>query len=334
MLKTLLLSFVLLFFISGCSHTISIRALEPAEVDRVATTKKISIPPFKNDKVGLSSKIEAILANYKLQGKNYFTIVSRNDFNKIIKEQKIQSSGLLNEDSAVEVGHLLGAEAIISGDVHSPSSHDTYFYESRTKCLDRKCKQLYHYNVRCSKRVVGLSAEVRVVDVLLGDIIYAQTLNKSETYEHCRDDSRVIPSQEIATQRLAFSLANRFTYKLLPHYKNFEVELLDDPDLDYSSEQEELLEIALEYIEQKRYNKAQEFLLKLIDSTKEQSYVAFYNLGVLKEAEGKYKEAQEYYTKADSLMKEPVEAINKAYLRINSLIEKRQRLSRQINTKS
>ena len=334
MIKSTLLFSLLLIFLSGCSHTISIRAIEPAEVDRVAATKKISVTPFKNDRVGLSTKIEAILANHKLEGKRYFTIVSRNDFNKIIKEQKVQNSGLLDENDAVEVGQLLGADAIISGDMHRPSSHDTHFYESRTKCVDKKCKQLYRYKVRCSKRVVGLSGEVRVVDVVHGDIIYAQTLSRTDTYEHCSDDSRVIPSQSIASQRIASALANQFTYKLLPHYKNFEVELLDEPDLDYSDEQEELLEIALEYIEQKRYNRAQELLFQLIDSTKEQSYVAFYNLGVLKEAEGNYKEAQEYYTKADSLMKKPVEAINRAYLRINSLIEKRQRLSRQINTKS
>ncbi len=322
---------IFILFFSGCAQKISIRALEPAQVDRISATKKISIAPFKNDKVGLSTKIEANLANHRLNNKAYFTIVSRGDFNKIIKEQKIQNSGLLDESNAVEVGNLIGAEAIISGNVGRVTSKDTKFYEERRRCADKKCRKMTIYKVRCSKRVVGLSAEVRIVDVLLGDIIHAETMNKTNSYKHCRDDSRTIPSKEIAAQNIASKMANSFTYKLLPHYRNFNVELLDDPDLDYNDEQEELLEIAIEYIKLNRYDKAEKFLFELIDSTKEQSYVAFYNLGVLKEAEGKYNEAKEYYKSADDLMREPVEVISKAYLRINSLIEKRDRVNRQIN---
>ena len=328
---TLFFLTIFILFLNSCSQRISMKALEPAQIDRIATTKKISIAPFKNDRVGLSTKIEANLANHRLDNEKYFTIVSRNDFNKIIKEQKIQNSGLLDENSAVEVGNLIGAEAIISGNVGRVTSSDTRFYEERTRCLDKKCKKITTYKVRCSKRIVGLSAEIRIVDVLLGDIIHAETMNRTRSYKHCNDDSRTIPSKEIAAQNIASTMAANFTYKLLPHYRSFYVELLDDPDLDYSDKQEELLEISLEYIELGRYDKAAKFLFELIDSTQQQSYVAFYNLGVVKEAEGNYNEAKEYYKEADELMREPVVLISKAYLRINSLIQKRERANRQIN---
>ncbi|MBA3027053.1 MAG: hypothetical protein FP820_11725 [Sulfurimonas sp.] len=317
-------------FISGCAQKVGMKALEPAEVDRASQTKKIAVTEFAYDDIGLANKIEANLARHKINNQNYFTIVSRGDFNKILREQKLQNSGLVDTSTAVEVGNLIGAQAIISGSVGRLSSSDTRYYEERTKCADKKCKELYRYNVGCTKRVVGLSAEIKMVDIAAGDIIYADTMSKNSSYYHCSDDSRTIPSVESAGQSLASSIANDFTYKLTPHYRYFEVELLEDPDLDYTDEQEKLLEISLEYIKQNRYDKAEKYLFELIDSTNAQSYVAFYNLGVVKEAEGKYIEAKEYYEKSDSLMVEPVEQISLAYVRIQSLIAKRDMTQAQI----
>jgi len=321
----------LIIFFTGCAQKVRIKALEPAQVDRISETKKIAILNFNNDRVGLSRKIEAKLASFRINNKKYFTIVSRNDFNTIIKEQKLQSSGLVDEESSVKVGELIGAEAIVSGDVRRPTKQDSYFYEPRVRCANSKCSELSYYNVRCMKRAVGLAAEIRVVDVSRGDIIYADTLSRNRVFKHCSDDSRPLPSTSMAAEDLAESIANSFAYKLTPHYREFYVSLLDDPDLDYTSQQKKLLKVSLEYIEQGRYDKAEQFLTRLIDSTGGKSYVAFYNLGVIKEAQGKYKEAKEYYDYADNLMIEPVSEINEAILRINALITKREKTMKQLN---
>jgi hypothetical protein len=323
-----LVSLLLLF--TACAQRVRIDALEPAQVDRISETKKIAVLNFKNDYVGLSRKIEANLAGFRINNKKYFTIVSRNDFNTILKEQRLQNSGLVDEASSVKVGELIGAQAIISGDVRRPTKEDNYFYESRVRCANSKCSELTYYNVRCMKRVVGLSAEIRVVDVSKGDIIFADTLSRNAVFKHCSDDGRVIPSTSMAAQRLANSIANEFTYKLTPHYRSFSVELLDDPDLDYTSGEKKLLKYALEYIEQGRYDKAEELLERLIDATDQKSYVAFYDLGVVKEAQGKYDDAKEYYDYADHLMVEPVEEINRAVVRINALISKRKKTMEQL----
>jgi len=322
---------MIVLFVIGCSQKVTIRALEPAQVDKISTTKKIAVLNFRNDSVGLARKIEADLARFTINNKKYFTIVSRNDLDTIMKEQKLQSSGLVDEDSSVKVGELVGAQAIISGNVHRPTKQDSYFYEPRVRCANAKCSELSYYNVRCMKRAVGLAAEIRVVDVSGGDIIYADTLNRDQVFKHCSDDSHALPSKAMAAQELAQSIADSFTYKLTPHYRVFSVTLLEDPDLDYTSQQEKLLKVSLEYIKQNRYDKAQQFLMRLIDSTGSKSYVPFYNLGVIKEAEGKFKEAKEYYEHADNLMVEPVDEINEAVVRINALIAKREKTMEQLN---
>ncbi len=332
MQKSIMFIFILIsLFFSACAQKVQMKALEPAQVDRVAYTKKITVTRFKNDRVGLSNKIEANLAGFKIDNKKYFTMVSRQDFEKIIEEQKIQNSGLVDTETATEIGHLIGAQAIISGNVNPLSSQDSYFYEERVRCKDLKCKELVTYSVRCQKRVVGVSAEVRITDVTKGDIIFADTLSKNANYEHCSDDSNALPSKEIAGQKLAIKMANEFTFKLTPHYRHFEVSLLEEPDLEYNDKQEELLKVALEYIEQNRYDKAEKLFLKLVDTTKSQSYVPFYNLGVISEARGKLKEAKEYYEYADNLMVKPVEEINEAVTRIDRLISQRQQTREQIN---
>jgi len=329
--KVIFFIVVVSIFFSACTQKVGMKALEPAEIDRVSNTKKITVTNFKNDRVGLSNKIEANLARFQIDNKNYFTLISRNDFDKIIKEQRIQNSGLVDPSKAIEVGQLIGAQAIISGNVGTPSSQDSHYYEKRSKCADKKCKELVYYSVRCKKRAVSLSSEVRIVDVSKGDIIFADTLFKSSEYRHCSDDSLAIPSTQTAAQKLANAMAREFSYKLTPHYRHFSVALLEDPDLDYDDTQEELLEVSLKYVEQSRYDKAEQLLKRLVDSTDSQSYVPFYNLGVISEARGKYEDAKEYYAYADNLMIQPVEEINTAVRRIDRLIAKREKTREQIN---
>ena len=330
-IKKIIITTTLILLFNGCTHQVRIKALEPAEIESVASIKNIAVTNFKNDTVGLSNKIENRLSWVKIDGKNYFRVVSRDDFDKVIAEQRLQSSGLVEDSKIVEVGELIGADAIVSGRVSHPSSQDSYFYERRIRCLDKKCKEFSYYKVRCTKRLIALSADVKIVDVAHGDIIYADTMNRRRTYKHCVDDYRALPSTSMVADSFADSMANEFVSRLTPHYRYFRVTLLEDPDLDYTDEQEELLENALKYIEQNRYDKAEQLLTELIDATGSQSYVAFYNLGVIKEAQGKYKEAQEYYEYADNLMREPVEEINEAVVRIRNLIKKRKKAQEQLN---
>lgn len=330
-IKKIALFLLITVVISGCSQTVSIRVLEPSQIERAASTKKISVAEFKNDSVGLSNNIEAQLANKKIDNKNYFTMISRKDFKKIIDEQKIQNSGLVNVSDAVEVGNLIGAEAIISGSVSKVASNDTKYFSERIGCADSKCKTFTVYKVRCTKRIVSLSADIRMIDVAKGDIIYADTISKSSEYSHCSDDSTALPSADIAARKLSDGIATAFTYKLTPFYRYFEVILLEKPDIKYNNNEEKLLEVSLEYIKQSRYDKAERYLVDLIDSTKQKSYVPFYNLGVVKEALGDYVEAQKYYNIADEIVVEPVEEVSLAYVRIQNLIEKNAKAKEQLS---
>lgn len=329
-MKHIILFTLIAIVFAGCTQKMSIRSLVPAEIDRATNTKIISVSAFNNDRFGLSTKIELSLASKKIDGKNFFTIVSRRDFNKIIQEQKLQNSGLIQIDTIVEAGRLIGAEAIISGDVDNVLSKDSRYREKRSKCADKKCKEYIKYSVSCQKRKVSLSANIKMVDVEVGDIIYVQELSKSATWTRCSDNEKIIPSVSTGAKQLATSMANSFTYKMTPRYTYQSVVLLNDADLDYDDYQENLLENSLTYIKQNRFDKAEMLLVKLIDSTDKQSYVPFYNLGIVREVQGDYSGAQEYYMMADNLVLEPITEISKAVIRIKSVIEKHKKTQIQL----
>lgn len=315
----------------GCATNVKLKVLEPAQIDRAAQTKQIAVSPFEQDTVGLAGKIEATLAKQKLDGQYYFTTVSRNEVDQLLKEQRFQYSGVVDEAKLVEAGELLGAQAFVTGEVTSASARDDRHYEERMQCADKKCNEFRVYKVLCEIRTISMGANIKMIDVAKGDIIHADTYMKSRRWKHCRDDSRSLPSKSAGLELLASEVATDFVYKLTPHYTHMTVSLLEDPDIDYTAEQKKTLSLAIEYIEAGRLDKAERLLGTLLDSTGNRSYVAAYDLGVVKEAQGDLVEAKRLYHLADDLQLEPVDEINEAVMRIDHVMANREKALSQIS---
>ena len=308
-------------FISGCAKNVSVPVLEPAEISTSSKIKNIAVTKFFPDYINLTDKVEAALSKQRIDGKPYFTVINHSDFKRIIKKQKLQNSGLIDESTTVEVGEILGAQAIISGSVDQPTLYDDKYYEEHTKCRRKgEARQCWKIKVSCLKRTISLTAQIRMLDVKTSTVIFADNVRRQQQWSRCADDARSIPSKQAGAQHLANSIANSFVYRLTPHYQYTSVILVEDPDIEYTDLQERLLENALLYIEQSRYDKAEQLLSRLIESTDSQSYVALYNLGVIYEARGDFIEAKHYYDAAEKLTIDPVDEINFAVNRIEILI--------------
>lgn len=333
---------------SGCAQKVRIKALSPAEVGEMAVKKKVAITDFKNDTVGLSGKIESKIASHKLDGKRYFTVLSRKDMSEVIAEQKLQSSELMDESTSSKVGKLIGAQAIISGEIASADAESDSYMEERERCLkyvkDGGCVKYRYYRVRCNTTQAQVSANISVVDVETGLIIYGDAISKEYSADSCKNSStnfglvvlnstpKQILSKRQALNRLTSKIADEFIHKLTPHYVYFNVELLDSIKLDEATKRDKRnLEISLKYIKSGRMQKAEEILTSLMDSVDGKSFVVAYNLGVVKEALGKLDKAQNLYEMADELTPEPVDEINAALSRIDSLIDKNKEAKRQIS---
>lgn len=329
-MRAVLLALSLLLLLSGCAHKVQVNALQPAQIDRAAKIRTIAVYPFQRDSVGLSSKVETALASKRIDGESHFTMVSRNDSERIFQEQRLQNSGLLDEATSVEVGNLLGAQAHISGVVNVAEATDKHYREKRQKCADDKCKEMQTYTVSSTSRAFHLAVQLNMVDIEKGDLIYSDIQNERKLWRTCSDSNYALPSRSRGLELLALNIATKFAGKLAPFYYTFDIVLLDEPDVDYSDEQEKMLDNAIIYIDRKRYEKAEHLLSRLLDDTQEKSYVAAYNLGVVKEIKGELQEASQLYTLADELTIEPVEEIDSAMVRIKSSLKHRTLAQKQM----
>lgn len=320
---------------SGCAQKVRVKALNPAEVGEMASSKKIAITSFKNDRVGLSGKIESLLAQHKLDKERYFTVLSRKHLNEVLKEQKLQSSELMDERTSSRVGKIIGAQAIINGEVAVASSSSDKYTEKRKRCLkyvkDEGCVRYEYYYVVCNTTTAQLSANINIVDIQTGSLIYGDTISKSYSGDSCR--SRVFLSQAQAISQLSSDVSTQFVRKLTPHYVYYDVELLDSIEVSATSEDKDKLKYSLEYMKANRMDKAEKILTSIMDSIDGRSYVVAYNLGVAKEALGKLDEAKKLYDMADNLTLEPVDEINIAVRRIAGSIDKRDEAKRQLSAK-
>ena len=329
-MKTLFSVLTAVFFLAGCSQKVKVESYQPAKIDRVSKTKKLSVLDFNNDTISFSSTLETKLANKKVYGKPYFNVISRKELDAVLDEQEFQYSGLVNKDTAVKIGKMIGVSTLISGEVADASLNKSYYQSKRYKCLDKKCTKSRIYFVRCVRGDYNLTVNIKMTDVELGDIIYADTKSLSQTHSHCYDYSGGLPGKGKILNKLSLYIIDDFISVISPTKVAMQVELLDEPELDYNDEQEKLLENSLEYIKMGRYTKAEELLSTLLNTTEDQCFVASYNLGVVKELLGKYKQAKQLYDLSESLVPDPNKTVSYAVIRITDKLNDNKLVQEQL----
>jgi len=335
--KTLLCTLATAFlFLSACAPKISVKVLEPAAVDAIASKKRVAIYPFANDSVALGGTIEALLAAYTIEGKPYFQALNRQSLEQLAQEHALQSSQMLDQKTAAEVGALVGAQVLIVGEVISADAKKGFYKEDREKCLQKdkegKCLQFKHYKVTCHTLKADLAANISIVDVASAQSIYGDVLRHNYFADSCKNGTIYSDSQALGA--LSKELAAAFVAKLTPSYRYQNVELLDSLEYDDATDdEEEQFAYAIEYIEAQRFEKAESLLRPLMESFEGKAWSVSYNLGVIREAQGDYEDAKRFYTLADDAMLAPVDAINEAVVRIDTLIRKREHAKAQIDAR-
>ncbi len=314
--------------LAGCATSVNVERLAPAKNDTAANTKIVAVTQFDNDFMGLSQKVESAITNKTVQGEPFFTVVSRRGINEVIDEQKLHFSNLVDNEGIIEAGKLIGAEGIISGAVNGSDTSYEGYYVSRIECADAKCKRTYERRIYCQEMNNYLSATINMTQVETGKLILSETFKAENQFDACRGSG--LPTEAEAMDRLADDISEQFLSHIAPTAIAINVQLLDDPEIDYSDDQELQLERAIEYIKLQRYNRADELLSDLLTSTEDRCHVAAYNLGVVKEIKGENSKALQLYQLADRLSSEPEKLILRAITRVEKAIADSKRLEQQL----
>lgn len=276
---------------------------------RLADVKRLSVLDFSGDKGRQLSEyimmelmkpdrgIKALSAGWfssPKEGKTYqkgartnlYSVVERDQIDKVLKEQNFSNSGVVDDAQATQIGKVLGIDAIISGSVSYTSKDEVS--ENTVYDLSGNATK-----VPCLKRTVTAEARMRIISVTTGQLIAVST-PKSEFYEKkCGSERSGLQSSaaiaNLCYQDLAFKIANSFS----PYFKDvkFEFEKIKTKEFKDKSKQ------ALEYVESGDFDKAAN-IYKAILEADPYTAAAAYNLGCLNTIVGNYDDAYQNYKMA------------------------------------
>ena len=309
-MRNIICILTIMFLFIGCSQKVQIKALKAAKITN-KSIKNIAVLSFRNDEISQSIQINSAISNVNVNNKKYFTLVDKKDIDKILKEQKLNDSGLVNIFKNSSSNGLSQIETLVMGEVMVDDMTRTFFQESRTdynRCIktykskgEEYCSKYRKYKVPCQANTYNVKTEVKLIQVNNGKTIFTNTYAKSSKYKHCSDDAYTLPNKTTENNRLAYNIAHDLVKDIAPSYVYFSITLLEDIDIDLTNTQEILFENALEMIQYKRINKANKMLLELNKQLASRSYVVLYNLAITEESLGNITRAYEFLKEAEDV---------------------------------
>jgi len=327
MKKLLIVPFLLMLVSCAGAPVVTFQTIKPPEIN-IGDVSKIAVAEFEGPE-GSGELAAYKLTEYLVQT-NRFTVLEREKIDKILQEQGLSMTGVIDQNSAVEIGKLLGVDALIFGNVTAYKCED----EEGTRKVKKKVgtgkykkvkrKNIFtgkeywaeeeimktvlvdeHYKIR--KGVV--SVNFKVVDVKTGKLLAVKSLTLNKEYKSVEGRGN-IPAREEVLNTLMEQIMEKFAGMIAP------IKITVTRKLEKGSE----------YV-----NKGVDFAVNglwdmAIKSWKEGLKVEptnpaiYYNLGVAYEKMGDFISAGEMYKKAVEL--NPKKLYMEALKRVNTILQK------------
>ncbi len=185
---------------------------EMYELYKQKATKRLAILNFDNksgtNKYGsIGEEISDDLISKILKDKElmeYIELVDRNQIQKIIKEQKLSQSGIIQNEHEIKIGEILGVQYLITGKVSriqvSPvdkiSENQTlkkkvitkyeYYEDKNGKEKKRPIKEDVFAYVKIYKvsRTANISVSLNIVDTESSKVLFSYSANEEFNYKH------------------------------------------------------------------------------------------------------------------------------------------------------
>lgn len=303
--NVLILTLIAILFI-GCGATqAKIKVAGPMRI-KSDDIRHLAIKDIKNDKYNLNSSLKTEFSKYLVDNKNYYTLYEYGDTNITPENAKtVMTTKILD----------LGVDKRI----YKRSSDE--FLCSKWKKINGKevCLDKVKLMLSCVEKTFRLVAHINFERVSNGSSIYSAKYGERYISNECEDSGHRVETNREIYEILGDKLAKKIVLFVSPSYTQEVIELMEKPDIPYTSKQTKLLEDSLFLIKKNRMKDANEKLQALIEDTKYKSYVAFYNAGVTFEALGDLENAFNAYRQAKSMSME--DAIHFGYRRVISGME-------------
>ncbi len=206
---------------------------------------------------------------------DFYEVIEREQLEKIMKEQRLALSGAIDENSAAEVGKLLGLDVLVIGNANYTHNDEWSNSELTGRCL---------------KRTVTAKGTMKIISVETAQIVGTRTASASFKDSGCGDKvSGVMTTDQLADVCLK-KLAEEFVDYFTPGYEH----------IVYNMEKVKLKEFkdkgkeAMNFLKKGDLDHAFPIVYAMYEADSYNPKTA-YNLGVLYEMVGAYEQAAEYY---------------------------------------
>ncbi|MBN1900316.1 tetratricopeptide repeat protein [Candidatus Sumerlaeota bacterium] len=221
---------ILTLIIAGCTSTqISIHRLEPPKYP-IEGGKILAVVNFKSpDYAYDAGEIFASSFVSRLAPTRYYNLMERSHMDQIMAEHRLAQTEYADPNKAIELGKILNADYIITGEVNAFSVEDinTIEREERSRIVgyyqDRRGVrqpriQTYFVDVPVKIREATVSASFRMVNVETSRIIVGEskTLN-SKKRGYGSDGIASLPSRDSLLTGLTDQITDYFTTLIAPH---------------------------------------------------------------------------------------------------------------------
>lgn len=316
-----ILFLLFLILLTGCgSKRLSIKSLHPSKIPN-EKIYSVYVEDFVNDDIYQSLKIQNKLANKTIEGKKVFKVL--NTFQNV--------------------------DAVVQGSTSSTLNYSIYYqeeidyrrcryYRHEDKKKTRKCAEYYVRVIPCENREYNVQTNLKLLKQSTNEILFAKTYNKSRNIHQCFRyhyyPYHTIPRDKREVNiKLASLIANEFLDDISPHYKYWDIEIieeLNEDNLIFTDEQSNRFEKIVELLEKRNLDLSLDALNKLNQEFDNKSYEVIYNMALIYEAKANLYEANKLYKKAKYLVND----LDDLAL-INSGIKRTQRnLEEKIKAKS
>ncbi len=286
-------------FILTLFFTVNIYAQWYANITNPHVYKTITHPP----ELGLHLKRVAIMQEgYYTSNEladhitTYFVntgsidVVDREHLYQILKEQNLSISGRIDKNSAVKLGKLLGATALIAVNVYT----EEYKKERKREEFKSKDKVRIKYIARLNGY---LKFSIKTIDLQTGKIFSAKIFEINDYLENYKYNEKPdFPDYHILKDRIYKKAIEGISKLFMPWNQTISFVF-------YNSKKCGMKE-AYSFIKVKDYNSALEKSFKVLDCLKNSAantkYLSrgYYNIGVCYYLLGDYSKARDYFSKA------------------------------------
>ena len=211
---------------------------------------------------------------------DFYVVIERDKLQKVLQEQRLSLSGALDENSAAEVGRILGLDVIIMGNV-SYSTVD----EKTTSVLG-----LASSGSNCLKRSVTAKGTMKMVAVETAQVVGTKSAQSTRYIQKCDDQRSGIPRPEAIAEICMKDLVRQFSDYFAPGYQLIEYEFEKIKLKEFKTKGKE----AMGFMENGDLDRAFPIVYAMFEADSYNPKAA-YNLGVLYEMVGSYPDAYEYY---------------------------------------